>query len=275
MVIPRLKKKNATQDQEDSGNDLLKQSFGKRAKFNFVLDNFPNLDGFLEFYDKDSFPLNKKPFFQTKSTSILTKTSYQYELEHLNYYFREPNPIILFFVNIPKKEIYYIIVSKHYISTVLKINPETYVGDTKTIEFSKLNLFTGDIDKLISDYDDEYLELTQIRQLEASSQGASKNEVSEHKRKVIQMVASEAEKIFMLEALFFFYFPANLTDIDLIKKIADKVGVSGKELDYLLEKMFDSKILNNIKNLVSVQDPKVARKFLDDLITKKGVEYLN
>jgi hypothetical protein len=275
MVTQRLKKKNITKTQEDEGNDLLKKAFGNRAEFTFVRDTYPNIDGFLELYSEDLYPLNKKYFFQTKSTSKPENNSYSYEIEHLNYYFGEPAPTILFFVNIPKKEIYYLVASKHYISKVLNIDPATHSDSTKTICFFKKNLFTGDIDKLISDYETEFFELTHMRQLEATSQGASKNEVLEHKRKVTQMVASEAEKIYELEALLFFYFPVYLTNIDLIKNIADKVGISGKEIDYLLVKMFDSGILNNIKNLVSVQDPKVARKFLNDLITKKGMEYLN
>ena len=272
--MQRLKKRNKTRAQESASIRILEEAFGNRGQYTGFSATYENIDGCLELYDENLTPLNIKVFCQVKSTENDDKNDYPFEIEHLNYFFKEPTPTILFFIKVPKKEIYYVIASKYYISKVLKIDPQTHTGGTKTIKFTEQNLFTGDIDKFVADYHVEEFELTRMRQLEASSQPASKNEVIEHKKVVTQIVATEAEKIYEIEALIYYYFPVRLTDIDLVKKIADKVGIKGSEMDYLLQKMFSAGLLKNIKNLVSVKDPKVAQKLLDDIIAEKGVTYL-
>lgn len=98
--------------------------------------NFPNIDGHIEFFDGNG-STTVRMFFQLRS-SEKDITHHDCEVSFLNYCFKSESPTFLIFVNIPQGRVYWEHISRAYISSTLGIgNLAIFNQQKKRINFSE------------------------------------------------------------------------------------------------------------------------------------------
>lgn len=112
--------------------------------------NFPNLDGHIEFFGNDG-STTVKLFFQLKS-SEQDITYHDCDLSFLNYCFQAKEPTFIVFVNIPQGKVYWEHITKSYIEDVLDIKDlTTFDQQTKRINFSNERIIDSNALNLIEE----------------------------------------------------------------------------------------------------------------------------
>lgn len=133
------------------------------ALFIWYGDKFPNLDGHIEFLDKDG-STTVKLFFQLKG-SEKDLNFYDCDRSFLNYCYRATEPTFLILVNIPLQKVYWEHITKAYIISVLGIKDlPNFEQVTKRITFSEERAIEHNTQTLLKVCQKHYEDASRISQ---------------------------------------------------------------------------------------------------------------
>lgn len=206
---------------------------------------------------------------QVKGTSQ-DVTNYPCSIEFISYCFHSIEPIMFVFVNVSSEEVYFKLISKTFIQNDLGIqDPETHPKESKTISFNVSDLFTGDSNQLL----DAFIHLSPnfSPQTKKELQSATPGQLEHHKNMITGILGEDSQKIFEMEALIFLEAPFDMTNL---KSLRSKLNFTETEVNFYIEKLVAKEILTKVRDILSIADVSVGKSLLDELITKKGVEYV-
>lgn len=206
--------------------------------------------------------------YQIKGTTQKIQ-SYSFSIEDLSAYALEGKPVFLFFINIPEKIVYYEVINNKYIQHVLGLDLQnTGKQKTKAVKFHKK--FTGDTGPLLFDFTDCENIGNQPPQTPPEPEDATQKEVADHKKIV---GAGNSEMVFDIEA-FLFLFPLEDGDASSKNRILAKLELEEADFDFYIRDMLKKGIIISAGGKLLVNDVKVAKYFLSELIDRKGVEFV-
>jgi len=279
----RLKSKSKTHRQEDKSLKILSglMDFDRID----ILQHggvVVSIDGEITFLDKNSerivIKMNDKEMlaitkYQVKSSYSPVKRSKSIEIEDItDYVLRPPHRAILFFVNIPLEKVYWEIIDENYVKYVLKIKDLKNPGcNSKTINFRSEKVFDGNSEILFQDFSNPQLD---IPSFPGAEEAATEEELKKYKTSLSKLIAEDLEKILTLEAMIFFYSPFLLTYDPVFTIILSKAEMTPVEFEFYTKKLIASGVMRKVGNVLSVNDSKAAQGLLNELINKKGVEYV-
>ena len=100
-------------------------------------DKYPNIDGHIEFLNDNGSSTSVRLLFQIKGTEQQGLASYSCPKDFLSYCYISHDPIALIFVNIPDNKVYWQLIDRSYITSVLGIQDlASFDQETKNITFS-------------------------------------------------------------------------------------------------------------------------------------------
>jgi len=139
MINEKLKTKGRSPTDliEEKSIHIVKSKLPVReAQFILYPEKTPNIDGHIEFYNKNG-STTVRLYFQLKGSQRDIK-HYDCTREFINYCYMSYDPIFLIFVNIPQQEVYWEHITQTYITSTLGIeNLDVFHQKTKRIIFSK------------------------------------------------------------------------------------------------------------------------------------------
>jgi hypothetical protein len=279
----RLKSKSKTHRQEDKSLKILSGLIDfDRIDILQHGGVVISIDGEITFLDTNSkrivITMNGKEIlamakYQIKSSYSPVKISKSLKIEDItDYVLRPPHRAILFFVNIPLEKVYWEIIDENYVKYVLKIKDLKNPGcDSKTINFRSEKVFDGNSEILFQDFSNPQL---RIPSFSGAEEAATEEELKKYKTSLSKLIAEDLEKILILEAMIFFYSPFLLTDNPVFQIILSKAEMSLVEFEFYTNKLVTSGIMTRVGDVLSVTDSKAAQGLLNELINKKGIEYV-
>lgn len=242
-----------------------------------------HVDGLVSFLTQDNQPLMIEGtngardktfphvFYQIKSTTVAGISHYDCDHRFLYRVFHDDVPTLMVFVNITDELIYYEYLSRAYIVENLSI-PDI-AQETRNeirLNFTDTKILSG-AQQLIDGYQEERSRLESLETYGASS---SPQEIKDHKDSIRGVMAKNVGTAYDLEALIYYNFPLKMSEVEKITALCDKLSVSRKEFDYMVEVLGGVNAVQITDDLISVVDVKVAKTLLDDLITKRGMEFI-
>jgi hypothetical protein len=273
----QLKEKPAGDIQED--NSL--QVFNNLVDFN-TLDfinqggKVVNYDGQLRILDdhrrSEVVTLNGQDLvvdtkYQIKSSAKRT-TAYPFDIKDLSDYVLQGRPVFVFLVNMEDRIVYYEVVNRKYVEYVLGIDLKTTTQKTKTVRFHKQ--FTGNTGDLLYDFVEcENIGIPKPEEL-PEAQEATRSEVTAHKALVGTI---DSDIIYDIEALMYLH-PLDEDDSAPKTSICLKLELEESDLDFYVRHMLKKGIIVKAGGKWVIQDVKVAKYFLEDLIERKGVDFV-
>lgn len=93
-------------------------------------------------------------------------------------------------------------------------------------------------------------------------------ELNEHDGKLRSFMEAELDHLKRLEALIFFYTPVYRTNEQTRRKMCTVMGIEESRLSHLTDNLVQSKVAAVTGNIIWLRQPGVAKKLLDDFITR-------
>jgi len=168
----------------------------KEAQFILYPEKTPNLDGHIEFYNKNG-STTVRLYFQLKGSQRDIK-HYDCTREFINYCYMSYDPIFLIFVNIPQQKVYWEYISQTYITSILGIKDlTTFHQRTKRIKFSKEKVIDNNAKTLEEVCRKHHENVAEIRKntQEAESKGESVSRQKLINSNIKENISSSKEEV--------------------------------------------------------------------------------
>ncbi len=233
------------------------------ALFQFYDADYPNLDGQIEFIDKNG-STTIILFFQLKATNK-NVNYHDCDIEFLNYCYKANHPCFLFFVDITNNNVYWERINKEYIEKVLGIKDiSTFQQKQKRITFLSEKLVDNNVSILSEECSKHYQGLSIL----AASVGERTAELPPHAaipgsdKQIIEELRARFEKGLgeMLEKMMIYHaFIYMLTPFYIDKrgeqvrrKLISYLKITDSEERFILEKLERIKLIGREGSLVYV-----------------------
>lgn len=279
----RVAKKNPKDDTETRSFAILDLArLNDLVRFERIGGKKEAIDGYLSFYEEDDSILrlpdqegvlkNIPPVhYQVKGTEI-PSTYYPCSLVFLGYCFDSIEPVFLFYVHTKRgsEKIYFKLIDKDFIRNTLNIeNIQTYINDSKSVSFDESDVFTGDHKQLLDIFISKSPTFKEKSKKDVKP--ATADELQKHKEAIANILGDGNDKVLELEAFIFLGAPFDIFNLDTLRI---KLGLTDKEMGFYIEKLLEKGVLTEKSEILSVSDVKVGKSLLDELITRKGIEYV-